>query len=180
MAGGKLTGAFVPTTNVWDVSEVYGVKDLSPELRELLVRLYQNLNVMAQVLNIKDSGYYVLTDFVNGQKFFPNPALNSTTATQPTYRQVLRTVVNFGALPNAGTKSVAHGLPVNINYTFTRIYGCSTNPNTLFISLPYVYISAPGLGPVELWADPTNVNITTTVNLSAFTTTYIILEYITS
>src|SRR5690606_40889986 len=63
-------GAFVPTTNIWDPSELYTL-DIQPEFRELLVRLYQNLNNMSLLLNLKDTGYYTLEEFLNSQAFFP-------------------------------------------------------------------------------------------------------------
>jgi hypothetical protein len=179
MAGGKLTGAFVNTTNVWDVTQIYTTEVTSPEFKELLVRLYQNLNVMAQVVNIKDSGYYVLDEFLNGQKYFMNPALNSTTSTQPTFRQVLRKVINFGALPNTATQSVAHGITINQSYTFTRIYGAASDTTGLTY-LPLPYASVVLANNIELFVDATNVNITTGANRSNYNVCYIVLEYITS
>jgi hypothetical protein len=173
---GNNYGAFVPTTNVWDVSEIYQTEVTSPEFKELLVRLYQNLNNMALSLNIKDSAYYVNAEFVNGQSFFPNPAYNSSTTTVASMRQVFRLVINFGALPNSTTTSVAHNLPANAGWTFTRIYGCATNPSTPQY-LPIPYASNTANASIELWVDGTNVNIKTASNLSAYTTTYVILEY---
>jgi hypothetical protein len=35
-------GMFIPTTQVWDVSEIYSTEVTSPAFKELLVRLYQN------------------------------------------------------------------------------------------------------------------------------------------
>jgi len=58
MANPQQVGSFVPTTNVWDPSEIYSVDVTSPRFKELLVRLYQNVNLIAVVLNTKDSGYY--------------------------------------------------------------------------------------------------------------------------
>jgi hypothetical protein len=171
-------GAFVPTTQVWDVSQIYETKVEDPQaLRELLVRMYQNLNLMSNVLNVKDSGMYQVTEFVNGQLFFSNPAYNSSTKTNPALRQVQRKVINFGALPNTATKSVAHGITITANTTFTRIYGTATQPSTKFIPLPYA--SATDVAHnIELNADATNVNVITGANYSAFTVTYIILEYL--
>ena len=167
-------GLFVPTTNIWDVAELYETDVNSDQFKELLVRLYQNVNNIALSLNIKDSAYYTLNEFVNGQLFFP--ASLASNASEPQYRQVYRLVVNFGALPNAGTKSVAHGLPVGSTWTFTRIYGCATNPSTEFIPLPY---ASPTLNQnISLNVDATNVNVTTAINYSAYTTTYIVLEYL--
>lgn len=176
MANRNYVGSFVPTTNVWDVSEIYSTDVTSPAFKELLVRLYQNLNKMALVTNVKDSGMYVDSEFVTSCQYFPSQSLSSATAQSPTLRPVFRKVVNFGALPNTATKSVAHGISPTASFTFTRIYGCSTNPSTSYIPLPY---AAPVLADnIELNADATNVNVKTGSNRTAYTVTYIILEYI--
>lgn len=170
-------GMFVPTTNVWDVSQIYQIEDLSPELQELLVRLYQNLNNMALALNLKDTGYYTQQEFLNSQVYFPDPALTSTTPATPVFRQVFRTVVNFGALPNTATKSVAHGIAITTGYIFTRIYATASDQVALtYIPIPY---ASPVLANnIELNVDAVNVNITTGSNRSAYLTTYVVLEYI--
>jgi hypothetical protein len=170
-------GSFVPTTNVWDISEIYQIEDMKPEFRELLIRLYQNLNLMALSLNTRDAAYYNTNEFVNGQLYFPNPALSSQTTTNPTFRQVLRMVINFGALPNTGTTTVAHNIPINSQYTFTRIYGAASDTTGLhYIPLPY---ASPVLANnIELSVDATNVIVTTGSNRSNFNITYIVLEYL--
>lgn len=184
MAGNQQTntGSFVPLTNIWDVQRLQDVDINSEEFKELLVRLYQNINNICMALNIKDVGYYTLSEFLNGQLFFPNPALSSTTAQTPTYRQVFRTVVNFGALPNAGTKSVPHGIAINpvtpTTYSFTRIYGAASNGSAQnsFIPLPF---ASPTLNEnIKLTVDNTNVNVTTAIDYSSYTICYLVLEYI--
>lgn len=178
MSNPTLSGAFVPTTNVWDVSQLYDVDVNTPQFKELLVRLYQNVNNIALVLNIKDSGYYVTSEFVNGQSFFPNPLNNSATATAPTLRQVFRTVVNFGALPNATTKSVAHNIPVTAGFTFTRIYGAASDTSGgNYIPIPYATPVALN-DNIALDVSTTNVTITTGVNRTNFTVCYVVVEYI--
>lgn len=170
-------GLFVPTTNVWDVSQIYALEDIDPQLQELLVRLYQNLNVMALALNLKDSGYYSIQEFLNSQAYFPDPALTSTSATTPVYRQVFRTVVNFGDLPNAGTKTVPHGIDITNTYSFTRIYAASSDQVALnYIPIPYA--SATLVNNIEIFVDATNVIIITAADYSNFTLTYVVLEYI--
>lgn len=175
-------GLFVQTTAIWDVDKLYSIDITKPEFKELLVRLYHNINNITLALNLKDSGYYDVQEFLNSQLFFPNPSLDAGTATTPTYRQVFRMVVNFGVLPNTATKSVAHNIAVTSTavgpFTFTRIYGCATNSTqTSFIPLPYASTSAVASN-IELNADATNVNIITGSDRSAFTTCYVILEYI--
>ena len=164
-------GAFLPTTSVWDVATLSEIDVNSDEFKELLVRLYQNINNIALAVNIRDAGYYDQTEFVNGQLFFPNPALSSTTAQTPTFRQVFRKVINFGALPNSTSKSVAHGIQITSEYTFTRIYGCASD------TVARSYIPLPS-NTTNIVVDATNVTVTTSSNLAAYATTYIILEYI--
>ena len=179
MAQSSNPGSFVPTTNIWDVGDINSLKNVSPELKELLVRLYQNLNRMSLALNTKDSGFYVLNEFVNGQVYFTNPNLSSTAHQSTLPRQVVRTVVNFGALPAAGVKTMPHGIVPNSSFTFTRIYGCASDPiDKIYVPLPY---SSPVLvGNIELSVDATDVIVTVGADWSAYTVTYIILEYLKS
>jgi hypothetical protein len=170
-------GAFVPTTNVWDVGQLYQVDVNSPEFKELLVRLYQNVNNIANVLNLKDTGYYTTQEFVNGQSYFPNPLFNSSTAPTATYRQVFRTTVNFGALPNTGTKSVAHNINVTNGFTFTRIYATASDVSgNTYIPIPYVDVLTGN--DIQLYVDATNVNIITTSDRTNYTACYVVVEYI--
>lgn len=168
-------GAFLPTTSVWDTSEIQTVDINSQEFRDLLVRLYQNINNIALSVNIRDAGYYDQTEFINGQLFFPDPSLSSTTAQTPTYRQVFRKVIDFGALPNSTTKNVAHDIDMSVGTTiFTRIYGCASDTTGKnYIPLPFA-----GTSLVSVSVNATNVSVTTTSNRTNFTTTYIVLEYI--
>jgi hypothetical protein len=172
-------GSFVPTTNILDPAEVYALK-IDDNLKEVLVRLYQINNNFANSINTRDAGYYVLQEFVNGQIYFQNPAQTPAAGyipLSPLTRQVFRLVVNFGALPNTGSKSVAHGLVVTPNFTFTRIYACASDTtDELYIPIPY--ISADTTKIVELSVNSTNVVITTNYNASAYTITYVILEYL--
>ena len=168
----------VPTTDIWDVSQVYDTDFRDPgQMQELFVRLYQNLNNMSLSLNARDAGYYDTQQYLNSQVFFPNPALNSSTATTPTYRSVFRKVINFGALPNTGTKSVAHGIVCSAATSFTRIYGAASDPAG-FNYIPLPYASPVLANNIAIDVDATNVTITTGSNRTAFTITYVVLEYL--
>ena len=179
MANPQNVGSFVPTTQVWDVSEIYNTDVASPAFKELLVRLYQNLNLMALALNTKDTGIYPTSEFINSQVWFPDPTLTSASSTTPTFRQVFRKVINFGALPNTATKTVAHNLTMTATTTLTRLYGAATDPvNLRYIPLPY---ASPVLANnIELSCDNTNVSVTTGSNRTAFSVCYIVIEYIKS
>lgn len=168
-------GLFVPTTNIWELDELQTKEVDSQTIRELLVRLYQNINNISLVLNLKDSAYYPLEEFLNGQLLFPNPLEDNPNQNG---RQVFRMVVNFGALPNTAVKSIAHNIDISNSFSFTRIYGCANNTLTMsYLPLPYTSSSAVA-NNIELSVDSTNVYITTGSNQSAYTTTYVILEYV--
>lgn len=180
MAVHNNVGSFLATTNVWDVTEVNALEKESPALKELLIRLYQNLNQSSININLKDTGYYTTSEFVNGQSFFPNPGLTSASSTTPTMRQVYRCVINFGALPNTTTKSVPHHLTFNPGFSMTRLYGSASKSDaTSFIPLPYASTTAVA-NNIELSVTGTNVVIKTGIDYSAYTTTYVVLEYLKS
>ena len=172
-------GSFIGTTNVWDVSEIYSTDVNSERFKELIVRLYQNVNNISLSLNNKEAAYYPLNEFMSGQLYFSNPTLNENTATTPTFRQAYRMVVNFGALPNAGAKSVAHNIAIMQGFTSTHIYGSATNTAaTKMIPLPY---SSPTLNlNIQVDIGPTLLTITTGVDYSDFINTYVVIEYMKS
>ncbi len=171
-------GAFIQTTQVWDVLQLEDLDVTSPAFKELLVRLYQQINNIANVLNVKDTGQYQLSEFVNGQVYFSNPALNSGTAQYPEDRQVLRKVIYYTtALPNAGVAVIPHGITCTPMTTFTRIYGVA-NDTTGKNYIPLPFASPTLVDNIELKVDGTNVTITTGSNRSNFTKTYIILEFL--
>jgi hypothetical protein len=177
MANDVVSGSFVPTTNVWDVANISDIDVTSPEFKELLIRLYQNLNLMSTVLNTKDTGYYNLSQYSCGQLFFPNPAANSTNTNAKNFRQVLRKVINFGTLPNAAVATVAHGITTTAFTQFTRIYACATDPADMEY-LPIPYASSTAANNIELSVDNTNVTITTGSDRTAFTKCVVVLEYL--
>lgn len=173
-------GAFVPTNYIWDVQQIQEANVNSPEFKELLVRLYQNVNNIALVLNVKDTGMYPVTETINGQLYFPNPANNSSTAAYPAMRQVYRKVINYTtALPNTGAAVIPHGIVCTPVTTFTRIYATANDPvGKNYIPIPY---ASPTLANnIELKVDATNVTIITGSNRTNFTITYIVLEYMQS
>jgi len=174
----RTSGAFVPTNFIWDVQQLQQVDVQSPEFKELLVRLYQNISLIATVLNLKDTGQYQVLEILNGQQFFSNPNNNSSTAASPALRQVYRKVINYTtALPNTGTATIPHNIVCTAATTFTRIYATASDTTGLnYIPIPY---ASPTLANnIELRVDGTNVYIITGSNRSNFNITYIVLEYL--
>lgn len=168
------SGLYVVDTNVWDVSQLSTIDVSSHAFKELLVRLYQNINNISLALNLKDSAYYVQQEFLNGQSFFPNP---NTQFQAQTTRQAFRMVIDFGALPNTTSLSIPHGIEVSNGFSFTRMYGAASNQIAMeYIPIPYA--SSTLANNIQLDVDSTNVTITTSANYSSYTVTYVILEYI--
>lgn len=183
-------GPYVSQTPILDVTDLKG-KDLgSPEFREFIIRLTQRLNDISLVLNSKDTGLYLLEEYLCSQQFFPDTAQSSVSAQAPTERGVYRKVINFGVLdqsagagPYPYTSSVAHGIDVTTSTTFTRIYGTANDTSApgFYMPLPFVDVSgASPAGNVELNLDDTNVYITVTTNGTAFDPCYVIVEFIQS
>ncbi len=170
-------GAFLPTTAVFDTSTLGRMDVNSVEFKEFLVLQYQQFNNIANVVNVKDTGYYLTTEINTSQQWFQittSPA--DTSLTRNTYR----VVVNFGALPNAGTTVVAHGIEgfTAGRASWTKIIGAATDPAGNGLPLPYS--SAVLNENIVLSVNAVNVTITTAIDYSAFTRTYIILELLKS
>jgi hypothetical protein len=155
------SGLFLPTTFPVIVEDP----------KELGVRLYQDIGFICRTINLKESGYYPQEEFITGQLFYPNPAVPLTDKNPETYRSSIRLTIDFGALPNNATKSVAHGINITNKYSFTKIMATASNPT----ALTFFPIGCKG---TSIDVDATNVNITTTSNLTAYTIVIVILEFL--
>lgn len=164
------TGNFVTTTQVWDVSRLYEVDIQSPEFKELLVRLYQQINNIALSLNLKDTGYYLLEEFVTSGQLF-----NATSNDPLQNRPIFRRTVNMGALP-AGVTTVAHGLTITAAWRFIKILGAASD-TVGFNYYPLPFASAGGATNIEVRVTATNVVVTNNSGI-AFTNAIVILEYV--
>lgn len=169
-------GSFVPTTYIWDVAQLNDIEVNSPEFKELLVRLYQNINDIALNLNIRDTAYYAIEEFVTGQQVSSDPAMASTSSEPGQFKSGMRKMIIMGTLPNTTTISVAHGITVNSNTIFTRIYG-TANDTTANMYLPLPFASPTPAENIRLTVDATKVNITTGNNRTTFTRNYVVLEW---
>lgn len=99
------------------------------------------------------------------------------TATQDVWlgKTVYMKTINFGTLPNATTKSVAHGISGLTRVTDIRGYAYAPSIG-LFIGLPWVG-SASGWD-TEISVDATNISIRSGQNISVYTECYVVLEYV--
>jgi len=165
-------GLFLPTTPMFDVGDL----DNQENLKQLVVQLTQAVNNMANAVNLKDSGLYYQQQFINGQTFFPNPALSATTAQAPQARQVYRQTYLIGPLPNTATLNTPHNIPITNIFTFTRIYGVANSAAFgLYAPIPFV---APNGNYVTLALSPTNIVITTNFDATGFDINYVVLEWL--
>lgn len=173
----------IPTTYVYDIENIDNI-DIG--LKNFLVQLTTTVNTMAVALNMKDTGYYVTNEMVNSQSYFNT--VNDVPVLGGEPRPVYRKVINFGALPNAAIKSVAHGIQNIVvgapptSFRFTRIYGCASAPGgggvfPQFIPIPYASTNSLAES-IEMDVTYINVRIRTGSDRSAFTTCYVVLEYV--
>lgn len=142
------------------------------EARPFLVEI---LKKITNAVNIREIGWFLDEELLSGQAFIPGipPAGNSSPSQ---FRQILRKVVDFGALPNTGLKTVPHGITFDSNFTLTNLYGASTDPNALLaIGLGH---AASSPNQIELYLTSTTINVVTGSNRSNFTRTFIIIEYL--
>lgn len=140
--------------------------EFANDLNDLRWQLKDFVNANAIATNARDIGIYNLKEIIIGQKYFSSDPQK--------FKDIYRIVIDTGQLPNAALKQVAHNLSdVNGNWFFTRIYGTASTTVPVFIPMP----NAGSTYPVEIWIDTTNVNINTSVDLSSFTSSIIVLEY---
>lgn len=152
-----LHGSYIASSNVLDIQNLDKIKSLdSPEFKVFLSRLRNILNNISTSTNSKISGYYPLTESVTGKKLFPDPSIAATD--KPPYRDIYLTAINFGALPNNTTKSVAHGLTIGSTWSAVGIYGAATDQTgTSWIPIPYAGTTGTGTATVTGTADLSGV-----------------------
>ena len=158
-------------------------------IKKQLKELNAMLGLIDTSSNLPDMSPYIKkTDITNEvQRFNLNPVTSNAVSQSLSYstteqktggvwidgKPIYRKVVDFGNLPNATEKLVAHNIS-NID-KYTHIYGValnSSNENTY--PLPFGYPSSNN--SIGLIANLTNVRINTVVNLSPLYA-YVVLEY---
>lgn len=138
--------------------------ELSTDLADMRYEINDLYQSIASSVNSKSGGLYVPQEKINSEQYFDATNVQK-------FKNVYRMVVDFGALPNAGSKSVAHNIPDwNEDYRLTASWGASTDPVALE-ALPL-----PNDG-ILVQINSTDVTITTSSNLTAFTETTVVIEY---
>ena len=142
--------------------------------KDLVLRNY--LNSIATATNSKDSGIYDSVETVTGQQFYPS--FTSDGSSNARYKGVLRKVIDTGALPNSSSIMIPHGITLRSQFTVTKIYGAATNPSNSWIPLPFA--SPVTANNISLEANATNIIIITGSNRTAYTRSYVVLEWATT
>ncbi|HXQ38564.1 MAG TPA: hypothetical protein VN843_31475 [Anaerolineales bacterium] len=138
----------------------------------------EQIKKMSNAINIREIGWFLDEELLSGKSFIPGANNRQASQTGQNYRSILRKVVDFGALPNAGTKSVPHGITVTDNFTLTFMAAAATDPVGLTsIAIPHATPVALA-NNIAITLDATNVNITTGVNRSNFTRCFVTIEYL--
>ena len=152
--------SFLPTTLI--------LPDLS-NAKEFNYVLTDFLKKMIAAINDKDIAQYVRQEVQNGQKYFEPNSAN-------TFRGIYRKVIEFGALPNIATKDINHEITVTATTRFTRIYATANRPDTSFF--PIAFGNPLGVSDISIEITPTVVRIVTTIDYSAYTDVFVVLEYL--
>lgn len=171
-------GFYLPTTSQEDNKTILDFDVTSVEFKEFLIRLQQRLNNLALYQNNKVAGIFSLDEQINGKQYFQTVQGTGTGQQSQIQRQVYHKTFDIGALPNAGVITIPTGLDITGEYIATDIYGTSTNPGVAMI--PLNFASPILIENIKLEVLGTNIVITTAMDYSAFTRTYVTLEYVKS
>ena len=177
-APAKAEGYYVATTDIYDSKIIADIDINSPEFKDFLVRLQQRTNTLALYQNNKVAGIFSLDEQINGKQYFQTVQGSGTGQQSQIQRQVYHKTYNLGALPNNMATPYPTGLAIDSNWIATAIYGTATNPGVAMIPLPFA--SPIAAENIKLEVIGTNIVITTAMNYSAFTVTYVTLEYVKS
>jgi len=157
--------------------ETYIIPD---ELKEKDLKLRDYLSKIATATNSKDSGFYDDEEIVTGQKFIP--VFSSDGSSNAEHRDVFRKAIDFGALPDNSTKSVAHEIDTTNDFSIVKLYGAATKTSSTdfqeAIPIPYLNSDVPAQG-VGLEMDNTNIIIKTKAGgFNLYNRCFVVIEYL--
>lgn len=140
--------------------------------------IVEQLKRISNAVNIREIGWFLDEELLSGKAFIPGVRSLNGLSTSQVFRQVLRKVIDFGALPAAGNKPVPHGITFDANFTLTAFYATATDPIGL-TAIPIPYVDPVSLAfSIRLAMDAVNVNISVGVNRSNYTRCFVTIEYL--
>ena len=165
----------LPTTQIWDPSEIEKMDVNTPEFKRFLLSMHQNMNSMAMAVNEKASGTMSSQDTVVGQVDLGGVNASTTFPSGKTVFDLYRKVINYGPIENeaGGSKtfSVPHNIPQSLNGNLAvvslscvanRLYGASGGR---VVSTPIPFVDAANaavfsdLRNATVWLDGPNINL---------------------
>lgn len=90
--------------------------------------LVEHLKKISNAVNIRTIGWLLDEELLSGQAFIPGATIPGNNPSQ--FRQVLRKVVNTGALVAGANPGVAHGITFDVNFTLIDLWVSGTNSTT--------------------------------------------------
>lgn len=175
---------FIPTSQIWDVSEILSNNTISPEMKKVFVKMYQKLSEMAMAVNNKSSGIHDLQEQPTGKIFFPKPGLTSASGQTPVARgSISKNFVWADAtgtpksLPNATTDTMAHGITFDANTILINVWAAATDHiHGMYVRIPHVDCAK---GTIGIWATNTDIVIDCCgFDGTDFTDVYVGIEFI--
>jgi len=150
------------------------VYDMVPEKwEEARQFLVEHLKKISNAVNIREVGFFLDEELLSGKSFIPGVTLPGNPSIA---RSVFRKVIEFGTLPNAGTKFVPHGIVFNNNFTLIQLFGSATDPIGL-TALP-LPLAAAAPFQIELYMNSTDIIVVTGSARSNYTRVFVVVEYI--
>lgn len=141
------------------------------ELNGLVETVTNTYKRIASSVNTKEGALYVPQEISTFQQYF-------TSNNPQVFRAVYRKVIDFGALPNTGTKTMPHGISCTDVFSVTRIYGAATDPSGTFHFIPLPFSSPDITKNISLEADNTDIIITTGMDRTPYTRCTVVFEYV--
>jgi hypothetical protein len=154
--------------------------DVPDDWEDARAYLTENLKKIAEAINHREIGFFLDEEVLTGKEFIPgslDPIGNPNATDSQEFRSILRKVINFGPLPNAGTKTSPHGITFDFEFTLISFWAAATDP-VAFKAFQIPYASPTLNKNIQLDMDNTNVTITTAINYSSFTRCFVMIEYI--
>lgn len=120
-----------------------------------------------------EEAHNLIDEIINGEIYSMNET--KTNKVWINGKQIYRKVINTSALPNASNKSIPHNI-TNLE-TITSLEGTAYNPTAnITYTLPHVHPNDVTY-QVGLYINGANIIISTGIDRSAFTQSYVIIEY---
>jgi hypothetical protein len=163
----------IDSTNLESYVPVYDV--MPDKWEDAKIILVEVLKKITNSLNVKEIGFFLDQELLSGKSFIPGISNGGVSSQQ--FRTVLRTVIDFGQLPNAGAKTVPHEIVFDENFTLIQMFASATDPTNL-VAIPIPYAGAGAADGVALFMNSTDIVIVTQTNRSTYTRCYVVIEYL--